>query len=198
MSFTLPMFYVSPSHVYTHAILTCKKTKGQSGHTLCPKVTWIVSQIIKNQGHYPPSPILLLLHDTAWWSAWTHDSEYLFSLSASATLWLCVGYWEDTPKQLSLNVAVEMLKPIIVLFPARFSLSPVDVLGHIVLYHGGGCPESCRMLSNMLTSSHQQQSLNVTNEMFLDLPHVSQGQNRSWWRITLLLCSPVRSGTTSG
>lgn len=49
----------------------------------------IVSQIIKNQGHLPPSPVLLLLPDGQHQS---RDNEYLLSPLVSATLWLCVGY----------------------------------------------------------------------------------------------------------
>lgn len=68
---------------------------------------------------------------------------------ASNTVWLCVGYSENTQKEMSFHMAVEGLRPSIADFPEGFNLSTNDIWGQIVLYRGRlSC--DCWMLSSIL------------------------------------------------
>lgn len=80
---------------------------------------------MKNQGHLPLSPVLLLYRPD--------DAVYV----ASSTLWFCVGCSESTDLEMTLHVALEGLRPSVADCPEGFSPSTVDILGQIILRQGG-------------------------------------------------------------
>lgn len=80
---------------------------------------------MKNQGHLPLSPGLLLHHPD--------DAVY----SASSTLWFCAGCSESIDLEMTSHVALEGSRPSLADCPKGFSLSSVDILGQIILSQGG-------------------------------------------------------------